>query len=125
MANLVQPPEAQPFDFEHFERILAMAYGGEGTWDFSDNDKAALEWVCKRLDSLKMTIHWLEDALATRPDGGDSLRAKYERALQAVAAGTKAFCPPMKGNDVRKFMDDFADVIADAAALAPVAKDGE
>lgn len=63
MTNNIQPPESTTFDLEHFERILAMAYGGEGTWDFSDNDKAALEWVCKRLDSLKATTQWLEDEL--------------------------------------------------------------
>ncbi len=43
------------FHREHYERILTMAYGVDGvdgTWNFSPDEKAALEWVCKRLDTL-------------------------------------------------------------------------
>lgn len=57
------------FNREHFERIIAMSDDtGSDTWDFSENDLAALQWVCRRLDSLTNQVRILEDAAAlTQP----------------------------------------------------------
>lgn len=52
----------EQFNREHFNRLLAMADDKGQTWDFSDNDTLALQWVLRRLDSF----HQVEKTLQTQ-----------------------------------------------------------
>jgi len=85
--TLVQPTVLRsaeistPFDRHHFKRILAMAYGADGTWDFSDNDKSALEWVCKRLDALNAALETQEKTLQNRLTATEAMCERLAGAL--------------------------------------------
>jgi len=74
------------FNREHFERILAMAGDTDSaSWDFSDNDLAALQWVTRRLDGLRHQLTEKESKVRV-------LQAVLAEAGEVLEALTTEYC---------------------------------
>lgn len=72
------------FNRDYFERLLAMADDNGETWDFSEEDTKALQWVLRRLDYFASWEKVFLDALVKIRDLPEANCERYVSLVDEI-----------------------------------------